>query len=544
MNDSQIELYCKVLNAPWNLPPPSPPSALPFEAVAASFQHSPIDHSQPSIRLIHIERDLTPDGFIQCRIFNATTDAPYSCLSYMWGTSPPSRTIVINGKLFRVRGNLYDFLVVARLRRMPGQWLWIDALCINQEDVAERNHQVQQMGQIYRNARMVIIWLGNLRVGSIIPEIRLHTRFCPRESFMEQPDDFTRWCIYEEWISKYPYAIESEVLWNRYWGRAWVAQEILLAEMSTVLVGLEDISLADLFLAALDLYIGVLDHNGMSRQVLHSWLLEMRHSNRVFYHIMKLRFNFEQQKGIRRYDPKQSNLSGLLWNLSDRQCALSQDQLFSLLELCKNKVVVDYGIPGLDLVYQVLKHQEHGSCLCSASLLARRLTVHSTGQSLMNQSLATCHPHIEFDVLEQYHEIESSLPILHIICPIATTSFREQYPEFNIRTYHFDRVCSSWDSCLLFNEHDGPEIQSPVWHQVFSQTSRGVKHAHQSTIICYYGKDFSVTPKPLYICLGESLKQVFTVRIALAVFCRINGIIGPPCQFAETMSSQVRFVLE
>jgi hypothetical protein len=38
--------------------------------------------------------------------------------------------------------------------------LWTDAICINQQDLDERGHQVQLMGSIYRNAHMVIVWLG------------------------------------------------------------------------------------------------------------------------------------------------------------------------------------------------------------------------------------------------------------------------------------------------------------------------------------------------------------------------------------------------
>jgi hypothetical protein len=38
--------------------------------------------------------------------------------------------------------------------------LWVDALCINQEDTTERNHQVMQMGAIYEKAKRVVVWLG------------------------------------------------------------------------------------------------------------------------------------------------------------------------------------------------------------------------------------------------------------------------------------------------------------------------------------------------------------------------------------------------
>jgi len=38
--------------------------------------------------------------------------------------------------------------------------LWIDAICINQESIAERSQQVPIMGDIYKTAQRVFIWLG------------------------------------------------------------------------------------------------------------------------------------------------------------------------------------------------------------------------------------------------------------------------------------------------------------------------------------------------------------------------------------------------
>lgn len=38
--------------------------------------------------------------------------------------------------------------------------LWIDAICIDQGNVTEKNHQVQRMGVIYAGVKMVMIWLG------------------------------------------------------------------------------------------------------------------------------------------------------------------------------------------------------------------------------------------------------------------------------------------------------------------------------------------------------------------------------------------------
>lgn len=92
-----------------------------------------------------------------------TTHEGYNCLSYAWGDSKPEHLLLINGQKFYVKKNLFDFLENTRGQtKYKHVEYWIDALCIDQSNVAERNHQVAQMGMIYSKARHVIAWLGSL----------------------------------------------------------------------------------------------------------------------------------------------------------------------------------------------------------------------------------------------------------------------------------------------------------------------------------------------------------------------------------------------
>ncbi|KAF2851795.1 HET-domain-containing protein [Plenodomus tracheiphilus IPT5] len=83
----------------------------------------------------------------------------YTALSYVWGDPTPTKSILLNGHTVLVRRNLWDFLQKARKWQCTG-YLWIDALSIDQSSIAERNHQVAIMGDIYRNAAKTIAWLG------------------------------------------------------------------------------------------------------------------------------------------------------------------------------------------------------------------------------------------------------------------------------------------------------------------------------------------------------------------------------------------------
>ncbi|GAB1195639.1 hypothetical protein APSETT444_004901 [Aspergillus pseudonomiae] len=91
----------------------------------------------------------------------------YFALSYVWGEDTPSNPITINGHSVPVTENLFDFLLHYRdLTEVSSTWeladmfFWVDAICINQEDIPEKNSQVLQMSSIYRSADAVLSWLG------------------------------------------------------------------------------------------------------------------------------------------------------------------------------------------------------------------------------------------------------------------------------------------------------------------------------------------------------------------------------------------------
>lgn len=118
------------------------------------------DPAVRQIRLIHLLPGTWRDG-IECTLeVVALNDKPqYKALSYVWGDAGKTKPITVNGQPFAVTENLYNGL--QRIRDPRGQFtLWVDAICINQADMAERQHQVQLMGEIFSNAVEVVAWLG------------------------------------------------------------------------------------------------------------------------------------------------------------------------------------------------------------------------------------------------------------------------------------------------------------------------------------------------------------------------------------------------
>ncbi|KAK1671701.1 heterokaryon incompatibility protein-domain-containing protein [Colletotrichum godetiae] len=125
------------------------------------FQYEPLNLTGNSFRLLMLHPGST--GEISCDIFEASLDPdgiiPYEALSYAWGNIELSASITANGKTLRITNNLFTALSYLRDDSI-GRVMWIDAICIDQNDVAERGHQVGQMAGIYKGAEQVLIWLG------------------------------------------------------------------------------------------------------------------------------------------------------------------------------------------------------------------------------------------------------------------------------------------------------------------------------------------------------------------------------------------------
>ncbi|KAI1618436.1 heterokaryon incompatibility protein-domain-containing protein [Exophiala viscosa] len=86
----------------------------------------------------------------------------FEALSYVWGSDVPqdASDIECDSHVLKIRPNLASALLHIRNAEQP-RYLFVDAICINQEDEEERSLQVQQMGDIYASASNVLIWIGS-----------------------------------------------------------------------------------------------------------------------------------------------------------------------------------------------------------------------------------------------------------------------------------------------------------------------------------------------------------------------------------------------
>ncbi|KAE9366576.1 HET-domain-containing protein [Stipitochalara longipes BDJ] len=186
-----------------------------------------LDLKSKDIRLVEVLPD-NEATVISCR-FHAQTlqkPSPYTALSYAWGDSRNMKEILLDGEAFRVRDNLWQFLHQMRVQGRRDRF-WIDAICIDQENVKERNHQVALMKDIYTKAIQVVVWLGPTSANSqlAINKLKAISTTTTRANN-----------IYPIWTAE-----AWEAVWDLcqrdYWTRIWIVQEFVLAEELTLHCG-------------------------------------------------------------------------------------------------------------------------------------------------------------------------------------------------------------------------------------------------------------------------------------------------------------------
>lgn len=88
-----------------------------------------------------------------------TPDIPYEAISYVWGADVKNHIVLLNGKPHQITANLSDALYQCR-QTDEFRVLWADSICIDQDQLEEKNHQVYMMGHIYASSQRTLICLG------------------------------------------------------------------------------------------------------------------------------------------------------------------------------------------------------------------------------------------------------------------------------------------------------------------------------------------------------------------------------------------------
>jgi Heterokaryon incompatibility protein (HET) len=131
--------------------------------VSELYKSFPLPPNSKYIRLLEVHPDLCPEGSGPIKANLHVTDLEerpsFSALSYVWGNDVKPHTITCGAFTVEVTENCHSAL--QNLRKKLGKFtIWIDAICINQDNNSERAQQILLMERIYSGAEIVYVWLG------------------------------------------------------------------------------------------------------------------------------------------------------------------------------------------------------------------------------------------------------------------------------------------------------------------------------------------------------------------------------------------------
>lgn len=198
-----------------------------LEQQAARYVYDSLGSSPDATRIVRLEPASAYEEPLRGAIVHATTlsrgkaqlvagyTVEYDALSYAWGVPEFTKLLhCVNETAIPITETLY--CAMKRLRATGVEYVWIDAISINQEDLAERTAQVKIMGNIFEGAKCVHVWLG--------------------EDEVETAGADALQCFFEydmgPWKDSLPESLMDliqDLLQRPFWSRRWVIQEIMLA---------------------------------------------------------------------------------------------------------------------------------------------------------------------------------------------------------------------------------------------------------------------------------------------------------------------------
>ena len=213
---------------------------LALPAGTLPYRYGPLLHAD-SIRLLVLHAIPGEDDDVFCTIQPARLNDPdleYEAVSYTWGDPADPRKIRFKGstRTLSVTRNCHNAL--RRLRyQHDDRLLWIDAICINQEDLIERSRQVRIMHRIFSQAVNVAVYLGEHDAGSRILFRELVSvdevlTINGKEPILKRSLPDSR--VYDE----------LDIFYSRRWfERVWVIQEVAAKPHITLTCGCSTVSL-------------------------------------------------------------------------------------------------------------------------------------------------------------------------------------------------------------------------------------------------------------------------------------------------------------
>ncbi|XP_014555772.1 hypothetical protein COCVIDRAFT_64178, partial [Bipolaris victoriae FI3] len=370
-----------------------------------------------SIRLLRLLPSEDETAPIQCELFHYSLQEsgrrthPYEALSYVWGRADNPQSIFVrehdptSGNGLPVTQNLHAAL--ARLRySLFERIIWIDAVCINQNDDREREQQIQFMAKIYALANRVIVWLGEVAEDS---DQALHWIRAAGGTMPQIPlcDGMSQQAV-------------TALLQRPWFRRIWVLQEVAAARHILVMCGSMEID-GCAFALGIDSFQRFDDVRAGLQSLTSSVTYLIRGS------IFRSSFSMSRSG---RYSLDICPLGELVDLYRAHEATKSHDRVFALLgmssdDLSKSRLLPDYTVSWEELLKRLTKYLLCEEISVEILGVGREIAVIKgkgfvLGKVLFVQSNAVQNERVNVHVIFKNGEISDSLPL-----QTSTTSVRD-----------------------------------------------------------------------------------------------------------------------
>ncbi|KAK8047986.1 hypothetical protein PG996_016050 [Apiospora saccharicola] len=208
----------------------------------AQSPYQPLNREKKQIRLFDLFPGKDGDPITgRLRVVSLTRWTRYDALSYVWGAPEPKTAVSLEGgQSLSIGPSLH--LALSDLRRK--RWsmtLWVDALCINQQDDEEKSHQVPMMSDIYRAARLTRAWL-NHEIDLNCPALRALPWLVENKAYYDKLGIVVASLCWQNTIKRCLHMLQEleshdwnfwkpaiDILQNEYWSRVWIQQELVVS---------------------------------------------------------------------------------------------------------------------------------------------------------------------------------------------------------------------------------------------------------------------------------------------------------------------------
>jgi hypothetical protein len=146
---------------PWRQHPGFDIATFQSDSPPLQYKYEPLANSR-QIRLLKVWYGDSPEKRV-CELIPVSLDnlpTKYIAFSYSWGDPTITSTLLFtNKRSLSLRKSVHNILdtIFGKRRTI---YIWIDSICINQNDADEKSIQIRLMNEIYQKAYQVVLSLG------------------------------------------------------------------------------------------------------------------------------------------------------------------------------------------------------------------------------------------------------------------------------------------------------------------------------------------------------------------------------------------------